>query len=548
MRLAAALAPCALLGVLGWTHRWNSDDAFINFRVVDHLLHGQGPVFNFGERVEAYTSALWVGVLAAGSAVLGIERLPWVAVVGGLALTVGGLAAATWAAVRLHADRGGSMVPLGALAFAVLPPAWDFATSGLETGLGFAWLGATFAVLVAGERRAGLLDVAAFLAGLGVLVRPDFAVFTVAFVVVVVALSPRPAARAAPRALAFALPAPLLYELFRAGYFAALVPNTALAKEAGDSRWGQGWDYAWDTLGTYWLWLPLAALLGWLAFRLRARALVWAALPAAGALHLLYVMRVGGDFMHGRMLLPGLFAMLLPVAAVPVRRRAADLLLAAAVIAWAVVCAATLRTDYDETPAIAASGVADERAVYASMAGHEHPVTLDDYSGHGWAQAGAAVHQRAAAGHRVVTFGGPNLDPPPPDTTLAGGTTPAVLVAPAANVGLFGYAAGRDVHVVDRHGLADPVAARLRLDIRGRPGHEKHMPPSWVLARFARAGGTPEERAAARALGCGDLEETLRAVTEPTNLGRFLSRIGFALTSTRLRFDADPRAAARELC
>ena len=52
------------------------------------------------------------------------------------------------------------------------------------------------------------------------------------------------------------------------GYFAMLVPNTALAKEAGLSRWGQGAAYAWDTLGTYWLLVPLALLGAWLARRL----------------------------------------------------------------------------------------------------------------------------------------------------------------------------------------------------------------------------------------------------------------------------------------
>lgn len=121
LRASVLLSPAALLAALGWTHRWNSDDAFINFRVVDQLVHGNGPVFNLGERVEAYTSALWLVVLAVPSAVVGSNHVEWIAVGLGLALSVAGLAAATWAAALLNGGGSGAMLPLGALTFAVLP-------------------------------------------------------------------------------------------------------------------------------------------------------------------------------------------------------------------------------------------------------------------------------------------------------------------------------------------------------------------------------------------------------------------------------------------
>ncbi len=40
------------------------------------------------------------------------------------------------------------------------------------------------------------------------------------------------------------------------------------------------------------------------------------AVVVAGVLHAAYVVRVGGDFMHGRLLLPGLFLLLCAVAVV----------------------------------------------------------------------------------------------------------------------------------------------------------------------------------------------------------------------------------------
>ena len=45
-----------------------------------------------------------------------------------------------------------------------------------------------------------------------------------------------------------------------------------------------------------------------------------------------------------------------------------------------------------------------------------------------------------------------------------------VLVAGRWNIGLTAYAAGLDVHVVDRRGLSDPIASRLQVRARGRPG------------------------------------------------------------------------------
>ena len=48
---------------------WLGDDAYITFRVVWNVVHGYGPVFNPGERVQAYTHPLWMLVMTAAHAV-----------------------------------------------------------------------------------------------------------------------------------------------------------------------------------------------------------------------------------------------------------------------------------------------------------------------------------------------------------------------------------------------------------------------------------------------------------------------------------------------
>src|SRR3954453_7278995 len=83
--------PVAFLVVLGWTHRWVEEDAFINFRIVDQIRAGHGPVFNIGQRVEATTSTLWLGVLVALKTVLPFVSLEYLSIVGGLVCTSLGL-------------------------------------------------------------------------------------------------------------------------------------------------------------------------------------------------------------------------------------------------------------------------------------------------------------------------------------------------------------------------------------------------------------------------------------------------------------------------
>ena len=124
-------------------------------------------------------------------------------------------------------------------------------------------------------------------------------------------------------------------------------------------------------------------------------------------------------------------------------------------------------------------------------------------------------------------------------------------------MGILGYAAGLHVHVIDRLGLADAVAAHVAVAQRGRPGHEKWMEVPWAVARFARyperynrskRKPDPKVLDARAALACGDLAELCDAVGAPMTPARFARNIALAWRLTRLRYPADPTAARAELC
>jgi arabinofuranosyltransferase len=590
--MALVLVPAALLALQGWDRRWVAEDAFIDLRVVRNLLDGYGPIYNVGERVEVYTNPLWVGLLAATAALLralsgeGVS-LEWIAAVWGLLCATGGLALGTLGALRAlrvaSATSGRPALPLGALVVAAIPVYWDFATSGLETGLALGWLGLCHWGLAAfldprRRPRGGEAGLWAVIASLGPLIRPDLAVMSVGFLILLLVLAPPAGLRRSIQLLASAAALPAPYQIFRMGYFAAVVPNTALAKEAAAARWDQGLVYLADFVGPYALWLPLAVLGTWwlgslvramrLAADVRGRALAFTLIPVlSGLAHGAYVVRLGGDFMHGRMLLPSLFAVLLPVAVVAGARWWHAIPPATAVVAWAVLCALWLRPPYHRVGnGVGTQGIADERWFYVHLSGHPHPVTLADYDAAPWARDGHAL-RRLAGERRVLLPWRPGAAEAVPGRQPELPLAPWVLanvVANRQNIGLTGYAAGPRVHLVDRLGLGDPIASRLRLERRRRPGHEKDLPDEWVVARFAAGVAVdpvaPAERvpplpalprdvvAARAALTCSDLAELLRAVQAPLTPDRFLRNVALAWRLSTLRLPRDPLLAERELC
>lgn len=593
--IAAFMLAPLLFAVLAFRHRWMSDDGYIVLRVAENLVSGHGPVFNPGERVEAVTSPLWLLIVAFVTFVGGLDyqAMPALAVWLGLGFAVAALILAQYGALLLlelaarrdgltpdaaSADRlldGSRLLPLGALAVAAMPPFWDFATSGLETALGWFWLAAAFVLLIAAfpsqvphtAWRMPAPLIAVWL-GLGPLVRPDFAIFSLFFLLALL-LFQLPDWRRLMLCAVAALVLPLGYQVFRMGYYASVVPNTAIAKEAALSNWPQGFAYMLDYFQYTWAFLPL--LLG-LPFLMVLRARPWrswdqrfewvlAAAPFwAGILHAVLMIRVGGDFMHARFLLPGTFAVLLPVAMVRLQHRWHGLALIV-FLQWVVLSGTMLRTPYQdrvdfEEPALGGGiGVANERAHYVGQANHPNPVGLADFN-----LPPRSVQLRRFAPDTVFVFIGtvPQLKPFPADPA-----SPERRVLKIQNIGRVSFAVGPSMYIADSNGLADPVFSRFAIDPRhrGRPGHEKHWSSKdyatpWVLGRFAALDRIDpdtferidEARAAVEALQCGPLPGLLNAVRDPLDLPRFFHNVGLAPRLSRLRIPDDPFVARQVLC
>jgi arabinofuranosyltransferase len=563
--LTLVAAPAGL-SVLAWRYRWITDDGLIMARTVRQILAGHGPVFNAGERVEANTSALWTW-LVAGLAWATHADVYGVIEVASLVLGPLGLLLALLGTRRLYRREGSAappLVPVGAGVVVALPPFWEFITSGLETPLILCWLGLSWWLLTglpgAGRGRA---YATAFVIGLGWLVRPDMLIVTLCFAAVLAVIR-RPGWRGAALLTAAGAVVPLGYEIFRMGYYGLLVPNTAVAKSATASDLRQGFTYLGNYVGTYLLWVPLAALAALtpvvlLSHRLERGVRVAAVAAAvAGLLLAAYVVWVGGDFMHARMLLPATFALLLPVMGVPVPSpwrlawlaRAAVGLGAAGVAAWAVFCGLHFRMP-QALMALPANGITNEREFWVERTGVANPVTPDPYI-----HMVAGTTDPVVALTRIVGF-----TPSPRDPRLvyldakgriatAPLDRPGVPLAVTTDVlGTMGAIVPLDGVIVDTHGLAYAYASHTYPIPGGRIGHDKTIGMVWVLADYAGTAVTDGSIAETRdALGCGALAELGQATRAPLTWGRFWQDVGDAYTLTTVRIPDDPRVAVESFC
>ncbi|OBH94536.1 hypothetical protein A5678_00145 [Mycobacterium sp. E2733] len=588
----------ALFAWGAWQRRWIADDGLIVLRTVRNLLAGNGPVFNQGERVEANTSTAWTYLMYVGSWVGGPMRMEYVALALALTLSVVGVALLMLGAARLYAPslrgRRAVMLPAGALVYVALPPARDFATSGLESGLTLAYLGLLWWMMVCWGQpvrnrpdRTLFVGALAFVAGFSVLVRPDLALMG-GLALIMMLIAARTWRRRVLVVVAGGL-LPVGYEIFRMGYYGLLVPGTALAKDAAGDKWSQGMIYLSNFDAPYAVWVPVVLLVplgvlllaarrrpsflrpalspnyGRLARAVQSPPAVVAFVLVSGLLQALYWIRQGGDFMHGRVLLAPLFCLLAPVAVIPVAvpdgqdysRETGYWVAGAAGALWLGVAgwslwAANSPGMGDDATHVTYSGIVDERRFYAQATGHAHPLTAADYLGYPRMAAILTALDNTPDGALLLPSGnyiqwdlvpqaqpGPGNSPQKPQHTVF-----------FTNLGMVGMNVGLDVRVIDQIGLANPLAQHTERLKHGRIGHDKNLFPDWAIADgpwvkvYPGIPGYLDQQwvaEAVAALKCPETQAVLSSVRAPMTPHRFLSNLLHSYEFTKYRIDRVPR-------
>ncbi len=441
--LLRPLPVLALVTGLLFVSAWLHDDAYISFRTIDNFLNGHGLTWNPGERVQVYTHPLWL-LLSSGLVALTGE---FYATSLALAVTLS-LLGFVWIIFRVAPNPtvGCAAVLILALSKSYL----DFATSGLEDPLtrlllvGFVMLRLHSGRRDSEDRVLGLSLVAA----LATLNRPDAFLL---FLPTLVLLTARDI-RHRLGSLALGLSPIALWGLFALIYYGSPLPNTAYAKLGmGVPRPGlivQGLVYLGDAL----VFDPLTPVVisGAAVLILRRPQRLASPLLAGGLLYLGYVVWIGGDYMRGRFLAAPLLASLLALLCydwpLPSRRRLQQgIALFLVLLGWRFSIA-LLPTERWISP----FGIGDEQRIYHPSTGLIFALGSELWPDHPW----------RAKGERARTA--------PPDE-----------VPVAMGIGLFGFYAGPDVHIVDWPALSDPLRARLPGVVSAtyiRPGTEPWRP------------------------------------------------------------------------
>ncbi len=482
---------------------WVTEDAYIIFRSVEQVVAGNGPVWNPHERVQAFTSPLWFGVLVLTRIVSSNLYLNTIVVSFALwLLTVRNL--------RLLAPNRVAFA-LGCVLCVASSAFLDYTSSGLENILAFALI-ATFLLQVVRLHRntphppdtLRYLFRASVVFGLIAVTRHDLVplVLPPAAFLVWSHRSVLSARKSFTLAVAATLPL-AAWTLFSLVYYGFPWPNTAYAKlNTGIDRADlvvQGLRYVQVSFQQDPI-TPVTVVAALLVTLFRTRHTVYRFIGLGVLLNLSYVIWIGGDFMAGRFLSYSylvavvLLMLELPRVSLPMRRdlglrnrstaRARQRTLTATVLAGTAVAAYTVtfhhtplncwRPSLKHGPEL--FGVQSERAHYPDT-------SLRNYLSRDPEVAIWPYHYFARFGLELFHS--------PERVHVAGG------------IGMTGYIAGTDKIIVDYYALADPLLARLpvRDPKNWRIGHFRRVLPDGYIERLAaidlmhadlRASGVPE--------------------------------------------------------
>jgi hypothetical protein len=310
--LAAGLIQAIIL-------RWVSDDSFITFRYVKNFIDGNGIVYNVGERVEGYTHFLWLLILSAAS-FIGFDPVTasmWIGIACFAALLIIYLRISQ----KEQPSKIGYYLPLTAILLALHYDMLVWATGGLETSLYTLLISTAFFTWFYADlsEEKTVVSVGCILL-LTSLTRPDGALFTIVAVMLLAIKGTKekqPISQTLKIVAILLLPSIVIgipYLLWKYNYYGDIFPTTFYAKSGDQNYFGQGFFYIFLFFKVYFsLAIALIGLGIWYLMK-RPRSNdttktttgspTITAIVAVAVYFIIYIAKVGGDFMFARFIIP----------------------------------------------------------------------------------------------------------------------------------------------------------------------------------------------------------------------------------------------------
>lgn len=444
---------------------WISDDAYITFRTIENFLAGYGLTYNPFVRVQAYTHPAWLFLLSGlyRFEMVFIPRSPDALYYITILISIAISALTLYLIITRLTNENLLISGLVVAAFTFSRAFIDYSTSGLENPLTHLLLVIFICLFLL---RPVSLFWMAFVSSLLILTRQDAILLILPAFLYLYFMGGDYLYKLKVFLLGF-LPF-LAWELFSIFYYGFPFPNTAYAKlNTGIPTVEliqQGGNYLLNSIH----WDPLTLLViicaGLVIYFGSAgdEGTKLKFLYAGVVLYILYIVRIGGDFMSGRFLTAPLLVSVILLARCRLPQRTYLVLTAVVSILGVFSLRSTLLDPQvpilyspsvywtDNSSVLDRNGVEDERSVYFAN-------YRDD------------VHQGLViAGFRTVNVG----------SAFAGrnwsysGTKKVVV---EQSIGSFGYTKGPNFYILDNYALADPLLARLPMN------HKK-----WRIGHFYR--------------------------------------------------------------
>lgn len=444
---------------------WIAEDAFINFRVIRNFLDGHGFVWNIGERVQVFTSPLWMLLTAASSALTGELFYTTIA--------VSFVCTSATLVILYYCSQGNSIFFIVATSFLLARCIIDYSSSGLETPLLLLTLSAFIYAWCRPDSSKKKTFFLTLLASMCALTRHDTVFLTAPFVVLhllksISDLTAKVFIQQAKQIFIGATPL-CAWTLFSIIYYGSAFPNTANAKIISNLQQFDPIEQAisyfqysqhFDLIG---FWIIILTVFTSALFKTHH----FTPFIISLSLFILYIFFIGGDYMAGRfmigpvilssMIIADILAKIFskPIYSFYDKKICREIYLA---LIFAPLLALSLKAfssinDCSYSIPVILDGIADERSIYY---GHTDFLSVAFFKiNHPFKTTGEMIKNVIDSKKEIVI---------------------------ACNIGMVGYYAGKDTYIVDPIALSDSFLARLPIrDGIQRVGHfERYVPREYI--------------------------------------------------------------------
>jgi arabinofuranosyltransferase len=432
-------------GVVLYRNAWLSDDAYITFRTVDNFINGYGLTWNIVERVQTYTHPLWMFFLSFFYFLT--REIYFTSIFLSMAVSLVFVVLLT----RIIATDTREAL-LGVLLLISSKAFVDYSSSGLENPLTHLLLLLFFWSYLDKRSSPGNLLFLFLTASMCMLNRMDTVLLILPALVYEFFTVERNLSKKVAAAILGLSPF-IFWEAFSLFYYGFLFPNTAYAKlNTGIPQADylvQGFFYLIESTKLDYLTLPAILIAIAVVILKNNKKLLFTAIGVV--LYILYIIKIGGDFMSGRFLTAPFVCsviILLRSGLLTSRKLLFYPAIAVIVVVGLVSPAPPVfsNEDFGKEPPTSLHGVTDEKAFYFQNTGLLTTEKSETKPAGPWADEGRSYKAMK------------------------------IRFTIRSSIGITGYFAGPGTHILDNLALADPLLARLPL----------RNTQNWAIGHFSR--------------------------------------------------------------